>query len=118
MMNHDEKERAEWTALLGAAAPAAPAPDFERRLLADYDAVMRGRRSAPLAALADAFGWRALARPLAPIALGALMVALGGVVGAATAPAVASDDEAYGYLTAALDPADGFSAEVASWAEQ
>lgn len=118
MTQYEGKERAEWTALLGVAAPDAPAaPDFERRLLADYDAVMRGRRSGPLAALADAFGWRALARPLAPIALGALMVALGVVVGAATAPAVASDDD-YGYLTAALDPADGFSAEVASWAGQ
>jgi len=118
MMRQDEKDREEWAALLGAAAGAEETPpDLGPRLLADYDAVMRARRAGPLAALADAFGWRALARPLAPAALGAVMVAVGGVLGAATAPA-AGDDEAYIYLAAGLDPAGGFSAEVASWAEQ
>jgi hypothetical protein len=100
MMRQDEKDREEWAALFGAAAGAAETPpDLGPRLLADYDAVMRARRAGPLAAL------------------GAVMVAVGGVLGAATAPA-AGDDEAYVYLAAGLDPAGGFSAEVASWAEQ
>lgn len=94
-----------------------PAPEFERRLLADYDAAMRARRGAPLAAVADAFGWPLLARPAAPMALGAAIVIAGGALGAATAPGPAADD-AYVYIAAALDPPAGFSAEVASWAEQ
>ncbi|MFN3961252.1 MAG: hypothetical protein ACK4NP_15270, partial [Parvularculaceae bacterium] len=89
----------------------APTPRIDAHMTAFVGAI-----SLP-PALADAFGWRALARPLAPAALGAVMVAVGGVLGAATAPA-AGDLEAYVYLAAGLDPAGGFSAEVASWAEQ
>lgn len=121
MIEHGEQNDADWTALDGVLGRDAPIddPDFQRRLLADFDGVMAARRASPLAALAEAFGWRALARPLAPAALGAAMVMLGGVIGALTAPVgVAADEEAYVYLTAGLDPAGDFSAEVASWAEQ
>ena len=121
MMDHGGNDSEDWTALDAALGRDAPIDDaaFQRRLLADYDGVMRSRRARPLAALADAFGWRALARPIAPAALGAAMVLLGGVAGALTAPAaVAGDDEAYVYLAAALSPAADFSAEVAAWAEQ
>lgn len=120
-MDQDGKDSEDWTAIDAALRRDAPIDDaaFQRRLLADYDGVMRSRRAAPLVALADAFGWRALARPLAPAALGAAMVMTGVVAGALTAPtAVAGEDEAYGYLTAALDPAGDFNAEVAAWAEQ
>ncbi len=120
MMAHDEKPE-DWTAveaMLGRDAAGAD-PEFQRRLLADYDGAMRSRRTRPLAALADAFGWRALARPFAPAMLGAAMVVLGGAVGALTAPAaVAGEEEAYAYLTAGLETAGDFSAEVAAWAEQ
>lgn len=120
-MDQGGKDGEDWTGLAAALGRDAPIDDaaFQRRLLADYDGEMRARRAGPLAALADAFGWRALARPFAPAALGAAMVMLGGAAGALTAPAaVAGDDEAYVYLTAALDSAGDFSTEVAAWAEQ
>lgn len=120
MIEHGEQNDADWTALVGAPERDAPIddPEFQRRLLADFDGVMRSRRTSPLAALADAFGWRALARPLAPAALAAAIVMLGVVVGALSAPVGAADEQAYVFLTAGLDPAADFSAEVASWAEQ
>lgn len=98
-----------------------PATEFKSRLLADYDAVMRAKRNNLLNVVADAFGWRALARPFAPAGLAAGFVALGAVAGAVTAaPAGAStpDDEAYTYLLAALDLSFGLTEEALSWAEQ
>ncbi|MDZ7629740.1 MAG: hypothetical protein U5J99_15160 [Parvularculaceae bacterium] len=118
-MTHDDNtDLDEWL------APPRGVPDtaaLQRRLLEDYDAAMRAKRAGPLNALADAFGWRALARPFAPAALGAAMVALGAVFGATTSGsfgAGARDDEAYAYLSAALDPSYGFSEEVSAWAGQ
>lgn len=97
----------------------SPATEFKSRLLADYDAVMRARRANPFNAIADAFGWRALARPWAPAGIGAAMIALGAFAGAATATArTAGEDEAYTYLSAALDPSYGLTEEALSWAEQ
>lgn len=100
-------------------APARDYPEtaaLQRRLLEDYDAAMRARRAGPLNTLADAFGWRALARPFAPAALGAAMIALGAGLGATTA--TARDDEAYAYMSAALDPSYGLGEEVSAWAGQ
>lgn len=117
-MTQGEKTSRDWAALDAALGRDAPLvdPDFERRLLADYDTIMRSRRANPLAALADAFGWRALARPYAPAALAAAMVMMGGLVGAVTTPA--ADDDVFIYLTAGLDLSADFSAEVAAWADQ
>jgi hypothetical protein len=120
MADHNEVDRKEWAALLNAGTEApAVTPEFQQRLIADFDALMRARRAGPLTAFADAFGWPALARPFAPAALGAAMVALGGFTGAVTASGGAgSADDAYSYLAAGLDPAGDFGAEVAAWAEQ
>jgi hypothetical protein len=115
----EQKEWDEWRANLLAGAPAtlmSPSPEFRSRLLADYDAVMRARRANPFETIADAFGWRALARPWAPAGIGAAMVMLGAVFGATTSSA--RDDEAYAYLSAALDPSYGLSEEVTAWAGQ
>lgn len=96
-----------------------PATEFKSRLLADYDAVMREKRNNPMRAIAEAFGWRALARPWAPAGLAAAFVALGGFTGAVTAaPALAQDDEAVTYLSAALEPTFALTEEALSWAGQ
>lgn len=120
MTPEEQKEWDEWRARRAAAnvetKMISPSWEFKSRLLADYDAVMRARRVNPFEAIAEAFGWRALAGPFAPAGIGAAMVLLGAVFGASGAPA--RDDEAYAYLTAALDPAAGLAEEVAAWAGQ
>lgn len=125
MTPEEQKEWDEWRARRDAAnvetKMLSPSWEFKSRLLDDYDAVMRARRANPFAAVADAFGWRALARPLAPAGIGAAMVMLGAVLGAATSGAVGSgarDDEAYAFMSAALDPSDGIDEEVSAWAGQ
>ena len=99
---------------------AAPPAGFEGRLLDGYDAAMRARRDNPFKAIADAVGWRALARPWAPAGLAAATVALGAFTGALTATGAAGvrDDEAMTYLSAALEPSFGLTEEALSWAEQ
>ncbi len=125
MTPEEQKEWDEWRALRDAANIETkmwtPATEFKSRLLADYDDVMRARRANPLVAIADAFGWRALARPWAPAGIGAAMIALGAFTGAATSTATlasAREDEAMTYLSAALDPSFGMTEEALSWAEQ
>ena len=125
MTPEEQKEWDAWRALRDAAnietKMMAPASEFKSRLLADYDAVMRAKRASPFNAIADAFGWRALARPWAPAGMAAAMVALGAFTGAATSSAglsVAREDEALTYLSAALDPSFGLAEEALSWAEQ
>lgn len=121
MTPEEQKEWDVWRAARDAANTEtkmmSPATDFISRLLADYDAVMRARRANPFNAIADAFGWRALARPLAPAGIGAAIIALGAFAGAATARG-AGEDEAITYLSAALDPSFGLTEEALSWAEQ
>jgi hypothetical protein len=96
-----------------------PATEFKSRLLADYDAVMREKRNDPLRVIADAFGWRALARPWAPAGLAAAFVSLGVFTGALTSTgAYARDDEAVSYLSAALEPSFSLAEDTLSWAEQ
>ncbi len=124
---HDAEEHEDWLARRLAAGVETKmldyAPELKSRLLADYDAFMRARRASPLHALADAFGWPALARPWAPASIGATMVALGALLGATTATttlagAAASEDEAYVYLSAALDRSFDLTKEYATWDEQ
>jgi hypothetical protein len=123
MSPEEQKEWDKWRAARDAAnietKMMSPATEFKSRLLADYDAVMRARRDNPFNAVAEAFGWRALARPWAPAGIGAAMVMLGAVAGAATATArAAGEEEAVTYLYAALDPTYGLTEEALSWAEQ
>lgn len=125
MTPEEQKEWDAWRARREAAnvetKMISPSWEFKSRLLADYDAVMRARRANPLEAIADAFGWRALARPWAPAGVGAAIAALGAVFGAATSGAFgpgARDDEAYAYLSTAFEPSYGLSEEVSAWAGQ
>lgn len=126
MMTPEEQKNWDEAWLAARAAPDfetkiwTPATEFKGRLLADYDAVMRAKRNNPFHAIAEAFGWRALARPWAPAGLAAAFVALGAFTGAVTAggAAAARDDEAYTYLSAALEPSFTLTEEALSWAEQ
>jgi len=123
MTPEEQQDWNDWVARRAAAnvetKAIAMAPEFKSRLLADYDKVMRAKRASPLAALADAFGWRVLARPWAAAGLGAIMVIFGASVGATTSGlASAREAEAYAYLSAALDPSFDLTEEVATWADQ
>ncbi|MFN0022305.1 MAG: hypothetical protein ACKVS5_00235 [Parvularculaceae bacterium] len=118
--DHDAEDHEDWLARRLAAGVETKmlhhAPDLKSRLLADYDAFMRARRNEPLHALAEAFGWPALSRPWAPASLGATMVALGALLGATTSTgAAASEDEAYVYLSAALDRSFDLTKEYQIW---
>lgn len=91
-------------------------PDFKARLIASFDDHQRRRRNrAAFTLFADAFGWRALARPLASAGILAGVCATGFIAGAAASP---SDSETYAELAASLDQSFGFSEENASWAEE
>lgn len=82
---------------------AVASPDFKARLLAAFDDYQR-RRSSPFALLAEAVGWRALARPVAAGGVLAGLLAAGYVAGAAAAP---GDSAAYAELAAAIDESFG-----------
>lgn len=114
-----EKDRPDDAALdaLLAAAPHFAADDaFRARLLKDFDArrrAVRTRRTFTL--FADAFGWRALARPLASAGMLAGLCVTGFVAGAAAAP---NDGETYAALSEAFDQSFDLTEENASWAEE
>lgn len=91
-------------------------PGFRERLLASFDDHQRRRRNRlSLSLFADAFGWRALSRPLASAGILAGLCATGFIAGAAASP---SDRETYAELAASLDQSFGYSEEDASWAEE
>lgn len=91
-------------------APAlAPTGDFNERLLADFDALPR--RSRLLAAFADAFGWRMLARPLAPVGIAACVVAAGFSAGVVSTTAIA-EESAYYYFAEAVLPSSELSGDI------
>lgn len=93
-----------------------PGMEFKDGLLASYDAYMRRRKNRlSLALFADAFGWRALARPLGAAAmLGGLCVA-GFVAGAAASPGEA---QTYAELSSAFEQSFALTEENGSWAEE
>lgn len=93
-----------------------PGMEFKDGLLAAYDAYMRRRKSRlSLTLFAEAFGWRALARPLAAAAaLGSFCVA-GFVAGAAASPGEA---ETYAELSSAFEQSFTLTEENGSWAEE
>jgi hypothetical protein len=81
-------------------APAlAPREEFNRRVLAGFDAL--ARRPRMLVAFAEAFGWRMLARPLAPVGIAAGVVAAGFTAGVVSTTAIAEAD-AYYYVSEAV----------------
>lgn len=92
-------------------------PGFRERLLASFDDHQRRRRRnrLSLSLFADAFGWRALSRPLASAGILAGLCATGFIAGAAASP---GDRETYAELAASLDQSFGYSEEDASWAEE
>ncbi len=92
------------------AADAHADPQFGMRALAAYDDHMRSKRSRlSLEIFAEAFGWRALSRPLAAAGL-LLTVGLAGVVTGVMAPE--SENAVYAELSAAFDEAYDFSEEA------
>lgn len=110
-MNEAERHQTEDAALLRVIdAIAAEQRDEDRRLeasegdalrarlLAGFDAHQRRRRRTPFAAVAEAFGWDALLRPLAPAGILAALSVIGFIAGSSTG-ADRHDEE----LVAALD---------------
>lgn len=84
-------------------------PDFRERLLAGFDDFERKRRTRlTLTSFAEAFGWRALGRPIAPAGILGALCAIGFVAGASANGAPDAD------LSAALDQSFSYSAE-AEW---
>lgn len=87
-------------------------PELAARLLADYDRHQRRRRDRlSLRLFADAFGWRALARPVAAASVIASLLAGGFVAGAAAAPSPSAE------LASALAQSFGAAGEDAWDAE-
>ncbi|MCB2096506.1 MAG: hypothetical protein KDE05_02645 [Parvularculaceae bacterium] len=90
-------------------ADAAPDDAFRSLALAGFDAFARARRKRlSLDLFADAFGWRALARPLAAASLLLTFGAAGVIAGAATPEA---DNALYAELSDAFDQDYGFVEE-------
>ncbi|OFW99615.1 MAG: hypothetical protein A3E78_00520 [Alphaproteobacteria bacterium RIFCSPHIGHO2_12_FULL_63_12] len=95
---------------------AIPGMEFKSLLLSSYDEHMRRRRNRlSLALFADAFGLRALARPLGAAAFLGAVCAIGFVAGVAEAP---RDTETYAELALAIDQSFALTEEVGSWAEE
>jgi hypothetical protein len=83
-------------------------PDFRARLLAGFDDFQRKRRTRlTLSSFAEAFGWKALGRPIAPAGILGALCAIGFVAGASANGAADAD------LSAALDRSFSYSAEAA-----
>ena len=75
--------------------------DISARLIAGFDAHMRARRNrVSLQLFADAFGWRALARPMAATGL-LVMIGAGGLFAGIATPE--DDTSIYADLSDALD---------------
>ncbi len=84
-------------------------PDYRQRLLAGFDDFQRRRRARlSLSSFAEAFGWRALGRPLAPAGILAALCAIGFIVGASATGGGAEEE-----LIAALDQSFDYSVENA-----
>ncbi len=88
---------------------------FTTRLLASFDAHQSRRARLSWTLFADAFGWRALAQPLASAGFLAGLCAAGFVAGAASGP---DDGETYAELAAAIDQSFDLNGEDQSWAEE
>lgn len=91
------------------APPLAPRDEFSARLLADFDAL--ARRPRMLVAFAEAFGWRMLARPLAPVGIAAGVVAAGFAAGIVSTTAIA-EENAYYYVAEAVLPTSELSGDI------
>jgi len=91
-----------------------PGAEFKARLLNSYDTHMRERKNRlSLALFADAFGFRAFARPLAAAA------SLGGVCAAGFIAGVAApsdDNSSYAELASAIDQSFAIAEEAETWA--
>lgn len=99
-----------------AATRRAGDPQFEMKsaLLASFDAFQRRKRNRfSLSLFADAFGVRALGRPIGAAALMSAICITGFAAGAASG--VGADDT-YTELAMAFDQSFAYSAEDASWA--
>lgn len=95
---------------------AVPGMEFKALLLDSYDEHMRRRRNRlSLSLFADAFGLRALARPLGAAAVLGGICATGFVAGVAGSP---RDTETYAELASAIDQSFALTEENGPWAEE
>lgn len=92
-----------------------PGTEFKARLLSGFDDVQRRRNRLSLSTFADAFGWRALARPLGAAGFLASVCVSGFLAGAVAAPA---DSGAYDELAAAFDQSFALTEEGDQWVEE
>ncbi len=106
----DDMDDAKLDALLSLSRPLEADSAFQSSLLHAFDARTRRRRERlSLTIFAEAFGWRALARPMAAASLLAGICMTGFVAGAAASP---SDGETYAELSAAVDQSFNFSEDT------
>lgn len=93
-----------------------PGMEFKARLLASYDEHRRRARNRFSSALfADAFGWRALARPLAAAGVLSGVCAAGYVAGAAASP---GGVQTYAEFAAEFGQSFDLAEEDSAWAEE
>jgi hypothetical protein len=112
----NQSDDARLDALLSLSKPLEADSVFQSGLLHGFDAHVRRKNNAlSLSLFADAFGWRALARPLAAASLLAGICTTGFVAGAAASP---SDGDTYAELSAAFDQSFNLSEDTVSWAKE
>ncbi|MEK7266358.1 MAG: hypothetical protein AAB227_09700 [Pseudomonadota bacterium] len=93
-----------------------PGMEFKAMLLTSYDDHMRRRKNRlSLSLFADAFGLRALARPLGAAAILGGLCAAGFVAGVVDTP---RDTETYAELASAIDQSFALTEENGPWAEE
>lgn len=95
---------------------AVPGMEFKAILMQSFDDVQRRRRARlSLSLIADAFGWRALSRPMAAAALLGGVCAAGFAAGAAVP---AGEAAAYAEIASAFDQSFSLAEESDLWAEE
>lgn len=112
----DDTDDAKLDALLSLSRPLEADSAFQSSLLHAFDARARRKNERlSLTVFAEAFGWRALARPMAAASILAGICTTGFVAGAAASP---NESDTYAELSAAFDQSFDLSEDIGSWARE